>query len=156
MENWPKMVPAKYVDIYCYKLEIQLQNLNDDSHFWQDLHKGYKWDIIRHNKYTNDSFTKSNASFYKSCSNINEVLFSKNSTKECRNFSRSTYFQVATESYLIHRAATNNTLTKLAPNNPSSECTFEKEIRKKKTSKKKQKLITSIKNANKQIKAGSL
>ena len=34
----------------------------------------------------------------------------KNRTKECENFSHSTYFQAATESYLIHPAA-NNTKT---------------------------------------------
>ena len=101
---------------------------------------------MRHNnKYKNDSFTRSNAFFYKSYSKINEVLYCKNHIKECGNFSRSTYFQVATESYLIRAA-------KLAPVNPSSKCTFEKKLSKK--SKKKQELITSVKKCKRTNKCG--
>ena len=64
---------------------------------------------IRHNnEYTNDSFKKKLASFYRLCSKIEGEFFSKAKQKGMELF-RFNFSQAATKSYLIYCGASNNT-----------------------------------------------
>lgn len=64
---------------------------------------------IRHNnEYTNDSFKKKLASFYRLCSKIEGEFFSKAKQKGMELF-RFNFPQAATKSYLIYCGASNNT-----------------------------------------------
>ena len=64
---------------------------------------------IRHNnEYTNDSFKKKLASFYRLCSKIEGEFFSKVKQKGMELF-RFNFPQAATKSYLIYCGASNNT-----------------------------------------------
>ena len=80
-------------------------------------------------KYTNDSFERSIASFYKLCSKISKELFRRKTKfrqKKTINFHIQFLFQAASESYPIQRAANNNALTILGLFRSYCECTVKK------------------------------